>query len=72
MKRPNYKSVFRSVLVLILVIFAWMIGIFITYNFLVLPIAKFLLSSEVMKLLIAILLSWLLMSMLFELIFERV
>lgn len=71
MKRLNKKRVVRSLLILVPVIGALLIGIFLAHNFLVTPIVDFLSANDFARLFIACIVSWFLLSMLFNRTFER-
>ena len=71
MKRLNKKRVARSLLLAITVIGVWLIGIFIIHNFLVTPVINFLSANDSARVFIACIVSWLALSTLFSLLFER-
>ena len=71
MKHLNTKKVFRALIVFACLIFSLWIGLLISVNFIVDPIIYWFASTEGARIFLGLILSWLGVSALFDLIYQR-
>ncbi len=70
MKPLNTKKIFRLLVVVAFLIFSLLIGLIISINFIVDPIIYWLASTEAARIFLACILSWLGVSILFDLFYK--
>ena len=71
MKQLNSKKVFRALLIICILIAFLFIGLLISINFVVDPLIYWLASTEVARIFIGCVLSWIGVSRLFDLFYKR-